>query len=393
MTAPSKTFCILPWIHVYANPDGNVLPCCIGDYRMPMGNVQENTIEEIFNNDKFKTMRSNMLSGKQCEECTACYTNEEVGNNSLRQTVNRQFEKYIPDALSTQSDGTLDEMKLRYLDVRWINYCYFNCRSCSSTYSSSWATEVCKDKVYIFAGGDSNDDLYQQFEPHFDTIEEFYFAGGEPLLTDKHYDILEYLLDAGRTDVKLRYNTNLSVLRYKNKNVLDMWKRFENVNVGASIDSWGSRAEYIREGTDWNTIEENLRMIRQETPHVNLQTDTVVSIFNIFTIPEFIRYMIDNDLVDKETYNPQFYNLINPEYYSIQLLDKSQRSVIIERLLNCRFTTRIDSKLMKLVNHLRESDIKLELIGELDQQNRKYDALRSRDFAETFPELREIICN
>src|SRR5210317_357263 len=273
MTAPSKTFCILPWIHVYANPDGNVLPCCIGDYRMPMGNVQENTIQEIFNNEKFKTMRSKMLQGERCEECMACYSNEEAGNNSFRQSVNIQFEKYIPDALSTQSDGTLDEMKLRYLDVRWSNICNFKCRSCSSTYSSSWATEDGKDKVYIFAGGDTNDDLYKQFEPHFDTIEEFYFAGGEPLLTDKHYDILEYLIKNNRTEVKLRYNTNMSVLRYKDKNVLDLWKQFSNVYIGASLDSWSNRAEYIRHGTNWNNIEINLRKIRKEAPHIHLQTN------------------------------------------------------------------------------------------------------------------------
>ena len=387
MTAPSKTFCILPWIHVYANPDGNVLPCCIGDWKMPMGNVQENTIDEIMNNDRFKTMRSKMLQGERCEECMACYSNEEAGNNSFRQSVNIQFEKYIPDALSTQSDGTLDEMKLRYLDVRWSNICNFKCRSCSSTYSSSWATEDGKDKVYIFAGGDTNDDLYKQFEPHFDTIEEFYFAGGEPLLTDKHYAILEYLIEHGRTDVKLRYNSNLSVLRYKNKNIIDLWKQFENVNVGASIDSWGERAEYIREGTDWNTLENNIRLIRRETPHVNLQTDTVVSIFNVLTIPELMRYLIDNELVDVSKYNPQFYNIINPECYSIKLLDRSKRAKIIDRLLNCRFSDRIDSKLMLIVNHLRDSEVNLDLRDELKLKNLKYDTIRLRNFKKTFPEL------
>ena len=72
MTAPaSKTFCILPWVHVYANPDGNVLPCCVGDYRLPMGNIQNSTLEQTFNNDKFKTMRKNMLQGKSCKECLA----------------------------------------------------------------------------------------------------------------------------------------------------------------------------------------------------------------------------------------------------------------------------------------------------------------------------------
>ena len=41
MTVPNKTFCILPWIHLYANPDGTVLPCCVGDWQQSMGNVQD----------------------------------------------------------------------------------------------------------------------------------------------------------------------------------------------------------------------------------------------------------------------------------------------------------------------------------------------------------------
>ena len=47
----NKSFCIYPWIHMYVNPDGSVLPCCVGEYDKHLGNVRENTIEEIWNND------------------------------------------------------------------------------------------------------------------------------------------------------------------------------------------------------------------------------------------------------------------------------------------------------------------------------------------------------
>ena len=385
----SKTFCILPWIHIYANPDGSVLPCCIGDHNLHMGNTRFNTIEEIFNNDKFKTMRSNMLEGKHCAECKACYRDEDAGNNSFRQTVNKQFEKYIPDALSTQSDGTLDEMKLRYLDVRWSNICNFKCRSCSSTYSSSWATEDGKDKIYILAGGDSNDDLYQQFEPHFDTVEEFYFAGGEPLLTDKHYDILEYLIDHGRTDVRLRYNTNLSVLKYKNKNILDMWKQFKDVNVYVSLDSWGERAEYIREGTEWNTIEQNIKQVK-DLGHINLQSSTVISIYNVLTMTDFLDYLFDNNIFDLSKFYPSFYNIMNPEHMAVSLLDKQSRIDIIQKFSSARYNDHIDKELFKIVNHIRyDADYRDDLIDKFVSENEKYDIKRNRDWKSTFPELFE----
>ena len=357
-----------------------------------MGNVQNKKIEDVFNNEKFKQMRTNMLKGKRCEECTACYRDEDDGNSSFRKHSNEQFEKYINDAvLNTNDDGSIDDFRLRYLDVRWSNICNFKCRSCGGTYSSSWAKEDGKSNVYTFAGGDSNDDLYKQFEPHFDTIEEFYFAGGEPLLTDKHYEILEYLISHGRTDVKLRYNTNMSVLKYKGKSVLDLWKKFGNVVIGASLDHYGSKAEYIRHGTDWSLVESNLKLIRKETPHVELHTNTVVSIFNIKTLPEFVQYIIDNDLVSIENYNPNFYNIMNPDYYSFKMIPEEDKIDIIKSLeeFASKHKGNIEYGIQGVINGLRSSVYSPELKTKLLVKTKYYDHLRNESIAETFPEIQE----
>jgi radical SAM protein with 4Fe4S-binding SPASM domain len=242
----SKTFCILPWVHFYTNPDGSVLPCCIGDHNKPLGNVQHNSIIEIWNSEQYKSMRLNMLSGKKCDECTSCYHAESAGVKSFRQSVNQEYADFLDFAEDTNTDGSLDSMKLKYLDIRWSNICNFKCRSCSSTYSSSWATEDNKHgqskKVYIFSGGENNNNLYDQIKPHLSDIKEIYFAGGEPLLMDKHYEILEYLIATDNTDIKIRYNSNLSSLFFKNISVIDLWKRFSNVHLNVSLDSWGIRA-------------------------------------------------------------------------------------------------------------------------------------------------------
>lgn len=388
----NKTFCILPWIHIYVNPDGSVLPCCVGDHRNPMGNVQDNKIDDIFNNDRFKSMRKKMLSGEKCEECIACYRDEQDGNSSFRKHVNEQFKNYIEDTKNTNIDGSINDYKLRYLDVRWSNICNFKCRSCSATYSSSWAKEDGKENIYIFAGGESNDNLYQQFKPHFDTIEEFYFAGGEPLLMDKHYDILEYLVDQNRTDVRLRYNTNLSSLRYKNKDVLEYWKKFKNVYVGASLDSWSTRAEYIRGGTDWNVIEKNLRLMAKEVPHVNLQTNTVVSLFNVLTIPEFLDYLIENNLVNEKKFKPHFYNIMNPDFYSFKVLPNEFKSLAIEKLQQYITDKNGDIQygIQGIINGLQSSNYDPLLKEQLQLRTNYYDSLRNQNFLETFPELNKV---
>lgn len=389
----SKTFCILPWIHFYANPDGNVLPCCIGDYRYPLGNIQNDSITDIWNNERYRFIRKQMLSGERCVECNACYQNEDAGVSSFRQSVNNEYSEYLKFANETEEDGSLQEMKLKYLDIRWSNICNFKCRSCSSTYSSSWATEDNKQgqdkKVFIFAGGSDNDRLYEQLKPYFSDIKEIYFAGGEPLLMDKHYEILNYLKEIGNTDIKIRYNSNLSSLSYKDTSVIELWKNFSNIHLNISLDSWGDRAEYIREGTDWSTIENNIRKVKSNCPHISFGIASVISVFNVSTIPDFINYLIDSKLVDSRT-SSNFYCLINPKFYSFDVFDDYYKNKIIDSLLNTKYPAHVKSQIDDIIKHIKNSKFDLNLQKQFKKNTEYYDKIRNKNFVETFPELKNF---
>jgi len=387
----SKTFCILPWLHFYANPDGSVIPCCIADHHLHLGNLRQNSIEEIWNNDRFKNLRKKMMNGQRCDECNACYISEDNGNFSSRQYYNEKFKKYLNLVDETDNEGFLNQLKLVYFDIRWSNICNFKCRTCSGTYSSSWALEDIKHgrnrTVHILAGGNNNDSLYEQLSPHFKDMEEIYFAGGEPLLTDKHFEMLEFLVDNNLTDIELRYNTNLSVLTYKNKSVLEYWSNFKKINVYASLDSWGTRAEYIREGTEWDSIIFNIKSIKENLPHVNLQSHSVISCFNVYTFTDFIDYLFEANLFSDMDFSPSVYNLINPNYYSFSILDDINKKNIKKKLQSKKYNDNINQQIEIIVNAIDNSIY--------DDNHRKtfismtdyYDKIRNRDFKKTFPEL------
>ena len=46
-----NNICILPWVSVAIMPDGNVYPCCMSMHGTAMGNVNESSLEEIWNSD------------------------------------------------------------------------------------------------------------------------------------------------------------------------------------------------------------------------------------------------------------------------------------------------------------------------------------------------------
>ena len=329
MTSPTKTFCILPWIHLNTWPNGNVYQCCITNWRNHCGNTKDNTLEEVWNNDYMKGLRKAMLAGEKHESCDRCYMLEESKLGSFRQSSNKNFSKYIPAAVAdTHPDGHSPDFKLLYWDFRFSNLCNFKCRMCGSSLSSSWYDDHVKmneamgrpvHEPRVIQIDDYTKKPFKEYLLDFiDTVEEVYFAGGEPLLMDEHYFILEELMKRGRQDVRIRYNTNLSKLKYKKWDVLEYWKYFgDNVTIFASIDGTGDIAEYVRSGTDWRVLEKNIKTILEFNPRI-LGISATTQIFNLFNIPVLIDKLLGMGIHHSKM---MVSNVLSyPQYYSIQIL-------------------------------------------------------------------------
>ena len=339
----SESFCVLPWIHLNTWPNGNVYPCCLTDWREPVGHLKDNTLEEIWNNDKMKEIRSHMLKGKKHSNCVKCYQQEDYGVDSTRTSSNRHYEEHIPSITeNTSEDGHNDDFKLLYWDFRFSNLCNMKCRMCGSFLSSKWYD----DEVKIFGGSElpqaiinvndySKKDINLYLDEFIDDVEEIYFAGGEPLLMEEHYYILEKLLERGNTNVRLRYNTNLGYLKFKKWDNIELWKPFKeasygNVSIFASVDGIDKNAEYSRKGTNWNTIESNLKRCISEDFNIHISATT--NIFTVYEIPDLVDRMIKIGL---PYYNIQLNNVLtNPPYYHINILPDNLKNIIKEKYNN-----------------------------------------------------------
>jgi radical SAM protein with 4Fe4S-binding SPASM domain len=70
-----KFCCPQLWQRMFVHPDGVVTPCCLDVTRsLKMGNVQENSVEEIWNGDKYKMLRKLHRTGnfESIEICKKC---------------------------------------------------------------------------------------------------------------------------------------------------------------------------------------------------------------------------------------------------------------------------------------------------------------------------------
>jgi radical SAM protein with 4Fe4S-binding SPASM domain len=321
----SESFCMLPWIHLHAWPDGRAYPCCLGVAKHPVGNFKEKTMREIWNDEPMREMRRNMLEDRPCRECADCYEQEAAGFASMRNNSNKNFAQFIDSVDQTLPDGTYPDFQLHYWDVRFSNICQLKCRSCGSIFSSRWHDDDVKLwgkelRPRVSFAGRHEEDVWEQMQEHIPHLEQIYFAGGEPLIMEEHNRILKLLIEKGNTNVRLIYNTNLNDLNYKRESVLELWKHFPNVCVAASLDDMGTRAEIIRSGTNWDKVEQNIRDLKRECPHIDFMISPTLSMMNIWNFTRFHRYMVESGFIEAKDFNLNI--LQGPEAYRIDILPK-----------------------------------------------------------------------
>lgn len=314
----SRTFCIYPWIHLHAYPTGEAYPCCHSEMAHPVGHCKKNTLEEIWQGEPMQRLRQDMLSETPNAACARCYEQEQSGFFSGRRSANKHHGHHIKKLQH-------NPFEITYWDIRFSNLCNLRCRSCGHIFSSQWYQDQVKlagpewkmqNSVLNYAGR-TDIDMWEQLLPHIDSVEQIYFAGGEPLLMGEHYLILEELERRERFDVRLIYNTNFTEVRLKNRSVFDLWKKFKSVAVGASLDAMGEKAEYIRKGTDWDQVVRNREQMQEICPDVDFYISPTLSIMNAWHLSDFHRDWVDRGLIRPQDLNVNI--LQDPPHYRIDI--------------------------------------------------------------------------
>jgi radical SAM protein with 4Fe4S-binding SPASM domain len=403
----SKTFCVLPWIHQYIGPAGDIKPCCVYKHSSSIGNLKEDTLNEIWNNDSTKQLRLDMLNGVERSECERCNVREDTAI-TFRTGSNKAYYKkqeVIRDTVtSTLSDGSVPDHKLYYLDVRFNNLCNFRCRTCGPYFSTSLVQDHKKlHSKYIpdnnsgfHYPGKTEEQAFEEIVPHLPYIKEIYFAGGEPMMQKEHYMTLDKLIEVNNSNVHIRYNTNFSKLILGKWNVTEHWKKFSDVVVNASLDASHTRAEYWRKGTVWGEIVANRQLMIKECPHVKFNISCTLSWVNVFNVLDFHKEWVEkkligiNDIMISDLDNPMYYSLKN-----IPLWKKEKIELAVNEHISWLKLNGADTRIIGMF----ESSIKFMYAGDTIPNSwnidfhrivSRLDTIRDESFFDTFPEHQDM---
>jgi hypothetical protein len=402
---PSKTFCILPWIHAATYTDGTALLCCVAKSQPNHSDLNTQTLKQVWNGKMFKDARLKMLRGEEVDNCHSCYAEEAVGIHSHRLVENYVWYKKLgKEYLQGLIDGTKQDGSVPHdlitLDFRLGNTCNLQCVMCRPIDSSKWvkhakilSEELTTDAKYDWKGKTENyiDSKFEWYkDPDF--LEDFYnsasnikhmiFGGGEPLYIKEHKEIIRQLVERGYSkNIELRYHTNGTIW---DQEVADLWANFKRVEVMISIDGLGPINDYIRYPADWATIEKNLRLYDNSPKVIDPKILCTVQALNINNLPEFADWLIDQKFqkIGKTQgfiFHPGI--LHYPMYLSTKALPEDVKAKISHKL-NSYANNHLDNdqiqKFRQLVEFMNAEDHSFVFEQTLEYIH-KLDELRSTD--------------
>lgn len=459
---PSKTFCILPWIHLSTRPDGSMRVCCtanassvgptndkehggmVGVLKTEEGKPSNLNVSDFlssWNSTYMKNVRKQMLAGEKPASCAKCYKEEDAGHNSKRMWETAYWSQRVPvDKLieETAEDGSVPP-NLHYIDLRFGTKCQLACVMCSPHDSSGWVkdwqglyptieNETLKENMQWKNKGRVNGSSYnwhkinptfwKQFYDQIPHMQQLYFAGGESLIIEEHYDILEEVIRQGHANkLELRYNSNGVEWR---EDLFDLWKHFKIVRFHYSVDSIGSMNEYIRYPSKWKRTEEVFHILDNQTSNnVEVTIACAVQALNVYYLPDFLKWKLTQGFKKINMWplgagGINYHFVYHPPHLNVKVLPTEFKKKVRQHYeefypwweenwelgVPTWYKGKVDKSLWRKASYgidrlegmlkFMESEDWSVRLPELKDYLHKLDVLRNQNFYDTFPEMKDI---
>jgi len=323
----------------------------------------------------------------------------------------------------TAPDGTVPP-HLVYLDLRLGSKCNLKCIMCSPHDSSMWVPDWLKlhpkikneslKQIMSWDNRGKNDDanynwhlnnpkFWAELYDQIPNMQQLYFAGGEPLIIDAHFELLEQCVKRGEAGhIELRYNSNGLVIP---EELLELWNHFKRVRFGFSLDGYGKHDEYIRYPTDFSVIEKNLRRLDETPDNIEITIACAVQMLNMYYIPDFIQWKLDQGykkinpyplgagLINLHgVYHPAMLNIkVFPLRFKKKIAKKFEAFDDCYRHLHPRYQEPYGlPRIRNFVKFMFSEDWSVRL-PEFQEYITKMDEIRGTRFTETFPEMAELM--
>jgi hypothetical protein len=163
------------------------------------------------------------------------------------------------------------------------------------------------------------------------------------------------------------------------EDIISIWRQFDNVEIGFSIDDIDERNTYIRNPTKWETVLESIEMLLPHADKLKLSITQTVSWMNYYYLGEFHLWAEKLGLY-------VHHNFVNdPTYFSPNVLPLEMRKDINARLANI-----LPHDKLNALKQFEEKPTNTALINTAMSYTNSLDKLRDESFDSIFPELKSL---
>lgn len=409
----NDTFCVFPFFNLNTNTNGSVKLCCnitrsihIKDEDERDFNLGTDDINDVWTSKYMNSVRDKMLNGEEVKECQGCYEHEKLMGSSSRTTTNEFYENNL-DIINRVNLYKHDRTTkpLSSLELRLGNTCNLSCNTCwgySSSKSNqeriSFLKKPVKNQELINTFADElhlPDDLNKWFKTETyqnnmlksaKNLKRLYMTGGEPTLIKENSTFLQYLIDCGNTDCHISFTTNGMT---NDSNLLGLLRHFPNCEIQISCDATEDQAHYIRYPSVWSEFVKNVEAIAA-LKNVHLVFYTVVSAYNLYSLPSILRYIETIAQHRQAWWVPIF--LDQAEYLHTHIWPREVRLEALSHLLASLVNTpnivnHCELALNRITKFYSSEEVHSERIKTFIDYNDVLDQNRGTSFKETFPKL------
>jgi sulfatase maturation enzyme AslB (radical SAM superfamily) len=380
----SQTLCTQLWNHAVVDIDKKKIRACC---KTPAIQLTDDDIvnfkqDAFLNLPQLKEFRAEMLNGGKPAACQTCWNLEEKGTFSFRSGPEAWHEYF--------KDLNYDDYTLSYhpndLDIQLDNYCDLKCLYCNEEFSSQWQSEKQKfgDIIPVIPIQTNYDDFIKSFFLWFNSVKDNFkriaFLGGEPLISPRFYHLLDEVLAAynGKfpEDLVINIITNLNTTpKYLEKfiNTINHYKDKVKFNINISQEAWGTQAETIRHGLDFDRFIFNFNELAK-IDGIVLSTITTVNVLSLSTLHKYLKFITEIE----STYNIHiiiYPNLVSfPAHLKIDLMEKHIGTEYVDQAISVlaeknhhgyvNFLNTLYDKF--IFEEIKDADIHITLLKELE---------------------------
>jgi sulfatase maturation enzyme AslB (radical SAM superfamily) len=436
----SPSFCAAKWTQVTLHLHNGRTHSCHhpSTHKIPLEELQHNP-SALHNTCFKKQQRKAMLDGNRPSECQYCWNVEDLPDYNKDEFFSDRvvksasyWSKHKIDEITTSSwDSNFNPT---YVEVSFSNICNFKCSYCGPSYSSRWTEEVETHGPYPTSGRLNGLDYlrqtdqmpihHKQHNPYVEAFWEwwptmvkhlrvFRITGGEPLLANDTYKVLDYLYNEPQPWLELAINTNACVPDSKINDFMQKAtkliteKKIRDFHIFTSVDGHGKAAEYGRFGLSYEKWLANVDRFLTELPDVKI---TIMSTVNVLSITSYERFLVDVlDLKRKHganRLNLDIAILRYPHHQCVSILTDPLKTSMDsafafmkanqDRSQHGHFTEFEILRMERFVSFMRSPPHPNERMGISTARNDfaifvdEHDRRRGTNFKETFPELLEF---